>query len=184
LTRSSDGVSWSNANIVTLSTTANQGFTLAVAGAPAAGDKFLIRPTAAAAGNVQVALTESTTSLKLIAVKGAGAAVTDTLNNKNALAMAALQDDATLVGGSNTLSGGYATWVSQIGNLTSNSKINDTVQKNLLDQSKSAQQSVSGVNLDEEAANLLRFQQAYQAAAQIFKTAENMFSTLLTTVGA
>jgi len=45
-----------------------------------------------------------------------------------------------------------------------------------------AQQSVSGVNLDEEAANLVRYQQAYQASAQVISTASTLFQSLLTAV--
>ena len=49
----------------------------------------------------------------------------------------------------------------------------------LLEQSEQARYAVSGVNLDEEAANLLRFQQAYSAAAQVVKTADDVFQILL-----
>ena len=49
----------------------------------------------------------------------------------------------------------------------------------LHEQAQAARDSVSGVNLDEEAANMLRLQQAYQAAAQIISTADSMFQTLL-----
>ena len=52
----------------------------------------------------------------------------------------------------------------------------------LLDQSVAARESVSGVNLDEEAANLIRYQQAYQAAAQIIAVADELFQTLLSSV--
>jgi flagellar hook-associated protein 1 FlgK len=49
-------------------------------------------------------------------------------------------------------------------------------------QAMSSQQSVSGVNLDEEAANLVRFQQAYQASAQVISTANSIFGALLSAV--
>jgi flagellar hook-associated protein 1 FlgK len=67
--------------------------------------------------------------------------------------------------------------------VTDEAKISKAAQTNLLTQTKAAQQSVSGVNLDEEAANLLRYQQAYQAAAQIIKSASSMFDTLLSLGG-
>ncbi|HNF67019.1 MAG TPA: flagellar basal body rod C-terminal domain-containing protein, partial [Plasticicumulans sp.] len=49
----------------------------------------------------------------------------------------------------------------------------------LLNQAKQARESASGVNLDEEAADLMRFQQAYAASAQVMKTADELFQTLL-----
>ena len=53
----------------------------------------------------------------------------------------------------------------------------------LLDQAISARDSVQGVNLDEEAANLIRFQQAYQAAARVIQVADEVFQTLLAATG-
>jgi flagellar hook-associated protein 1 FlgK len=49
----------------------------------------------------------------------------------------------------------------------------------LLDQVTKSQQAVSGVNLDEEAANLLKYQQAYQAAGKAMQIANTMFDTIL-----
>jgi flagellar hook-associated protein 1 FlgK len=100
-------------------------------------------------------------------------------DNRNALAMAALQNDKTLVGGSASLEGAYAALVGSIGNKTSQVEVNQKAQTNLLTQAQQAQQSVSGVNLDEEAANLLRYQQAYQAAARLISTAQTMFDSIL-----
>lgn len=179
LTRLSDGQSWSDPNIATLATTAAQGFALAAGAAPDAGDTFLIRPTAAAASNVEVAISDPA----LIAAASGASAAGDILDNANALAIAALQSDRTLIAGNNTLESGYAALVSVVGNRTDGAKIGQKVQKNLLDQAKQAQQSASGVNLDEEAANLIKNQQAYQAAAQVIKTATTLFDTLLSIGG-
>jgi flagellar hook-associated protein 1 FlgK len=74
------------------------------------------------------------------------------------------------------LVGGY---VGTIGLQTSQAQSGASAQQALLDSAQSAQQSVSGVNLDEEAANLVRLQQAYQAAAQIIKITDTLFQTLL-----
>lgn len=179
LERLSDGQTWSNANLATLSTNAAQGFTLTTSIAPNAGDTFLIRPTAQGSTNLDVAITDPLT----IAAADNTAVAGDTLNNANALAIAALQSTSGLVGGSTTIEGGYALLVGEIGNVTDEAKISKAAQTNLLTQTKAAQQSVSGVNLDEEAANLLRYQQAYQAAAQIIKSASSMFDTLLSLGG-
>ena len=62
---------------------------------------------------------------------------------------------------------------------THSADISRQSQANLLAQAEARQQSVSGVNLDEEAANLLKYQQAYQAAAQATAVAKELFQTLM-----
>lgn len=56
------------------------------------------------------------------------------------------------------------------------------MQAKFLEQAREARDSVSGVNLDEEAVNLARFQQAYQASAQVIATADSLFQTLLSAI--
>lgn len=175
LTRLSDGQSWSDTNLATLATTAAQGFTLTMGGAPNAGDRFLIRPTVAAAQNFSVALSDPSQ----IAAADASAAAGDILDNRNALAIAALRLDRNVIAGGNTFESAYAAWVASVGQATASAKAQQSVYANLLQQAKTAQQSVSGVNLDEEAANMLRYQQYYQAAAQLIKTANTLFETIL-----
>ena len=58
-------------------------------------------------------------------------------------------------------------------------QVNSTAQQTLLDNATQTQQQLSGVNLDEEAANLLRFQQAYQAAAKMIQIGSTLFDTIL-----
>jgi flagellar hook-associated protein 1 FlgK len=109
-------------------------------------------------------------------------------DNSNGLAMAKLQDKDLLrktavaaAGADNvmTLNEGYGTMVGAIGEKTSQIKIATESSKALLSQSEAWYQSVSGVNLDEEAANLIRFQQSYAAAAKIISTSQTIFDTLL-----
>ena len=75
--------------------------------------------------------------------------------------------------------GGYSRMVSQIGNQTRETEVTLTAQENLVKQGNDALQSTSGVNLDEEAANLLRYQQAYQAAARVMQVSGTLFEELL-----
>ena len=142
-------------------------------GTPAAGDAFLIRPTAQGAAGFAVAINDPSD----IAAAGAAGAVGD---NANALALAALQTSNTLAGGTATYLGAYGQMVSQVGNKTRELEVISTAATRLLDQSRFAMQSESGVNLDEEATNLLRYQQAYQAAAKVMQIAQDLFNTLLT----
>ncbi|MFY0989079.1 flagellar hook-associated protein FlgK [Halomonas sp. C05BenzN] len=103
---------------------------------------------------------------------------TGTGDNRNALALQDLQD-ALLVGGRASLSQAYAGMVSDVGNRTNIVQVNLEARQGLTDQLKAVQQSESGVNLDEEAANLLRYQQFYSANARVIDTASTVFDTIL-----
>jgi len=82
-------------------------------------------------------------------------------------------------GGTTNFIGVYSELIAQVGNQTSQLKVTSTAQTTTLNQTIASQQSVSGVNLDEEAANLLRYQQAYQAAGKAMQIASTLFDTLL-----
>lgn len=99
-------------------------------------------------------------------------------DNRNALALQDLQD-RNIVGGSAGLSGAYGAMVSDVGNRTNIVQVNLDAQQGLTDQLKAVQQSESGVNLDEEAANLIRYQQFYQANAKVIDTGKTVIDTIL-----
>jgi flagellar hook-associated protein 1 FlgK len=100
-------------------------------------------------------------------------------DNRNALALAQLQLTPTVGNGSATYQSAYSQMVSAIGNRTRELDINYSAQQALVAQAVQAREEVSGVNLDEEAANLLRFQQAYQAAGKLVEVANKVFETIL-----
>jgi flagellar hook-associated protein 1 FlgK len=102
-----------------------------------------------------------------------------TSDGSNALAMSQIVSAKTLNGGTDTLTSSYANYVNQIGNQTNQLKSASTSQTALLNQATSAQQSVQGVNLNEEAANLMQYQQLYQANSKVIQTASTLFQTLL-----
>lgn len=130
------------------------GFTLQITGAPAAGDTFTV--------------TSNTNA---------------TADNRNALLLANLQTKNTVAGGTTSYQGAYAQLVSQIGNKTRELDMTSLAQTSMVNQIIQTQQSVSGVNLDEEAANLLRYQRAYQAAGRVLQVANTLFDTLLSLGG-
>lgn len=99
-------------------------------------------------------------------------------DNRNALALQNLQSEAT-VGESATFSGAYGAMVSDVGNRTNITQVNFEARQGLTDQLRAVQQSESGVNLDEEAANLIRYQQFYQANARVIDAASSLFDTIL-----
>ncbi|TMO82616.1 FlgK family flagellar hook-associated protein [Pseudoalteromonas spongiae] len=109
-------------------------------------------------------------------------------DNRNGLMLAGLQDKElvranieTSAGGDNltTLNEAYGNLITDVGIRTSSAKTNQVAFEALANQSNAWYESISGVNLDEEAANLLRFQQSYSAAAQILSTARTVFDTIL-----
>lgn len=103
-------------------------------------------------------------------------------NNRNGQAMAELQN-ALLIDGTSNLQDAYGAFVSEIGSDTRQAQINSQAMDSLMNDAKQKRDSISGVNLDEEAINLTRYQQAYQASAQVIAAADNMFQTLLAATG-
>ena len=126
------------------------GFTFTLAGTPNDGDSFVISRNASG--------------------------VTD---NRNALLLGGLQTASTLAGGTASYQSAYAQIVSSVGNKTREVEVTAAAQESMLQEAKDAQQSASGVNLDEEAANLLRYQQLYQASGKMIEIAGKLFDQLL-----
>jgi flagellar hook-associated protein 1 FlgK len=98
-------------------------------------------------------------------------------NAGNADAMMALRDKAMYDGAA--LTDGYAGLMADVGNRVSSSKLSSDVATSIASSVETDRTSVSGVNLDEEAANLLKYQQAYQASARMIQIAQTIFDTLI-----
>jgi len=109
---------------------------------------------------------------------------TDSKNdNRNALAMTALETKGTMQNGSMSFSQGYGRLVEEVGTKSNLSQINTAASQSLLEQTKTMRDGVSGVNMDEEAANLIQFQQLYTANARVITVAKDMFDALLRSLG-
>lgn len=102
-------------------------------------------------------------------------------DNRNVLALAELQTKPVLMDGKSDYAQTYGQLVSRVGSKTHELDINRQAQKLLLDQAMNEKESASGVNLDEEAADVVRFQKQYQANAQVIATANQMLNTLMDT---
>jgi len=126
------------------------GIEIAVSGSAASGDIFTIEPN----------------------VNGIG-------DNSNALKMADLQVNNTLKNNTVSYQSLYSQVVVDVGTKTRQAEINSEAQQGLLNQAISAREQKSGVNLDEEAANLIKYQQLYQAAAQVISIADTTFQSLI-----
>ena len=129
------------------------GWRVQINGAPAVGDRFTVMSNAGATGD-----------------------------NRNALALADALRAPVLDGGTTSAYAGVEKLTTSVAMSTQTAQINRDAEAVLHDADIAAQDAVSGVNLDEEAANLLRYQQAYAAAAQIISVANEMFDTLLNAV--
>lgn len=129
---------------------AANGWSVQLDGAPALGDSFTISPNTGAQGD-----------------------------NRNALALGKVANLGVLDGGVTTTGRAYSQLVSQAGSAGAVAQDDLSAQNAVLTQASASQQGVSGVNLDEEAANLVRFQQAYQASAQVISAANTLFNALL-----
>jgi len=98
-------------------------------------------------------------------------------NNDNILAMVALENRAVV--GNKTLTNSYIDQVNEIGNIARQASIAKTALTVVHDQAVKARDTVSGVSLDKEAADLIRYQQAYQAAAKVLQVANQLFDSVL-----
>ncbi|PKI02481.1 flagellar hook-associated protein FlgK [Shewanella sp. 11B5] len=103
-------------------------------------------------------------------------------NNNNAVEIAKLSDVKLMNNSTGTLTSVFENTKLDIGSQTKSAEVRVGSATAIYQQASTRVQSESGVNLDEEAANLLRFQQSYQAAARIMTTAQTIFDTLLSSV--
>ena len=103
-------------------------------------------------------------------------------SNENSLVMANLQTDKTLNKGRSTFQDNYALMTSEVGTVTSSADVRLQSSQVLFEQASDRVSSVSGVNLDEEAADLLKYQTAYNAAARVVTVADELMETLLAAV--
>jgi len=98
-------------------------------------------------------------------------------NNENMLRLAALERANVIAG--KTISATYIDHVNDMGNISRQASIAKEALTVVHDQAVSSRDQVSGVSLDEEAANLIRFQQAYQASAKVMQVASQLFDAVL-----
>jgi flagellar hook-associated protein 1 FlgK len=132
------------------------GWTFTLQGAPKAGDTFTIIDIKDASQN-----------------KG----VDFRLNSGNATALTNLRDKSLF--DQAPLTDGYASMISQIGIRTQSASYAAEVSGSIAANVEKERTAVSGVNLDEEAAKLIQYQQAYQASAKVIQIAQNIFDTLI-----
>jgi len=126
------------------------GWSFVLDGAPKTGDTFDITPTPAGSSD-----------------------------NSNAALLAKVEDAKAFNAGTVTLNGALGGLTTQVGAAARSAEYSLDAQQVISDKAQASRDEISGVNLDEEAADMLRLQQAYQAASQLISTADNMFQTIL-----
>lgn len=149
------------------------GFNIKITQDLAAGDSFLIKPVNNAANSLTTLIDDPAQ----IAASSTAAGVPG--NNTNALKLAELANTKLMLGGNASINDINSQLVAKIGTLANSAKVNSAAQESLFNMAKQSRESLSGVNLDEEAANLIKYKQAYQAAAQAISTANSLFDTLI-----
>ena len=180
LTRVSDGADvYSNSALATIT---NAGFSLSIStGTVSAGDQFLLRPTYSGASSYSV-----TATISDIATAAVGTSVQpDPVvapapgDNSNVLAMLAKQTSLVMNGGLSSYQDTLGGLISTVGNKSAELKATSAYAEQWQQSSSIAMENYSGINLEEEAANLLRYQQAYQASGTVLQMARQMFDSIL-----
>lgn len=100
-------------------------------------------------------------------------------DNRNALQLGSLQTASLALGGTANFQSAYASLVADVGSNAREVQITSRAATTLVEQTTATQQGISGVNLDEEAANLLRYQQHYQASSKVIQIAGKIFDEIL-----
>jgi flagellar hook-associated protein 1 FlgK len=154
------------------------GLSLEIAAGAAAGDRFEIRPTRSGSSAMDLLIGNPR---EIAAAAPAAAAAPG--DNSNALLLAGLQSGQTMENGTTNFQGAYGQLIGKLGIQTRSAQITAEAQGALLLQAQESRDALSGVNLDEEAADLIRFQQAYQAITQVISVADSTFQTLLSALG-
>jgi flagellar hook-associated protein 1 FlgK len=179
LTRVSDGVDLHTNSA--LATITNAGFSLSISsGTVSTGDQFLLRPTYSGASSYSV-----TATINDLATAAAGATQASPIvppapgDNTNVLAMLAKQTSLVMNGGLSTYQDTLGGLISTVGNKSAELKATSAYADQWQQSSSIAMENYSGINLEEEAANLLRYQQAYQASGTVLQMARQMFDSIL-----
>ncbi|HBH6882812.1 TPA: flagellar hook-associated protein FlgK [Citrobacter freundii] len=155
------------------------GLEITVKNGALANDSFTVKPVGDAIINMKVAVTdESKIAMAEVSKNDLDPNVDKgKSDNRNGQKLLDLQTKSTV--GDKTFNDAYATLVSDVGNKTATLKTSATTQNNVVTQLYKQQQSISGVNLDEEYGNLQRYQQYYLANAQVLQTANALFDALI-----
>tara|TARA_B100002049_G_scaffold229110_1_gene204373 strand:+ start:117891 stop:119537 length:1647 start_codon:yes stop_codon:yes gene_type:complete len=153
-----------------------EGLDFNLAGATAAGDSFKISPMAKAIDNYQLLITDTQ---DIANSQDPAGSISD---NRNTMDLYDVQDMKFLNNGLDSLQGGYSTLVAGLGSEVASAEASMYTASALYDQAQLNRDTESGVNVEEEAANILALQQHYSAAAKVVAAAQSIFDDLINAV--
>lgn len=149
------------------------GLSIEINGTPNAGDSFIVKPVADIASSLQLLVKD---------VNKLATGISDDENgpgdNRNVAKLLAIQNEK-LVNGTTTLNNAYSTLVSYIGSETQSAKISAQASQNITQEIYEQNQSISGVNIEEEYISMQVYMQYYQANAKVIDAATTIFDTIL-----
>ncbi|MBS7441965.1 flagellar hook-associated protein FlgK [Enterobacter sp. 120016] len=148
------------------------GLNVNVSGTANTKDSFTVEPVSNVIMNMDLAISDES-KLAMASVQNGGES-----DNRNGQKLLDLQN-AKVVGGNKTFNDAYASLVSTVGSSTASLKVSSQTKANVETQLIKQQQTISGVNLDEEYGNLQRYQQYYLANAQVLQTASTLFDAII-----
>ncbi len=148
------------------------GLNVNVSGTANTKDSFTVKPVSDVIMNMDLAISDES-KLAMASVQNGGES-----DNRNGQKLLDLQN-AKVVGGNKTFNDAYASLVSTVGSSTASLKVSSQTKANVETQLIKQQQTISGVNLDEEYGNLQRYQQYYLANAQVLQTASTLFDAII-----
>lgn len=144
------------------------------------GHNFFV-PLASATGAASLLAVDSsvTSDVRTIAAAQQDPVVSGVGDNRNALLLTNLQSSLTMTSGTATFSQYYQGLVGSIGNTAGSVNRDYDTQSYLMNQMEIQRESISGVNMDEEGANIIRYQRAFQAASKVISIANGLMDDLL-----
>lgn len=148
------------------------GLSVNVTGSANAKDSFIVKPVSDVIVNMELKFKDES---KLAMASASNGGESDNRNGQKLLDL----QNSKVVGGNNTFNDAYASLVSTVGSSTAALKTSSETKANVATQLTKQQQSISGVNLDEEYGNLQRYQQYYLANAQVLQTASTLFDAII-----
>ncbi|EKS6728090.1 flagellar hook-associated protein FlgK [Enterobacter mori] len=148
------------------------GLNVNITGAANQKDSFIVKPVNDVIMNMDVEISDES---KLAMASASDSGDSDNTNGQKLLDL----QSAKVVGNNKTFNDAYASLVSTVGSTTASLKTSSATKDNVVTQLTKQQQSISGVNLDEEYGNLQRYQQYYLANAQVLQTASTLFDALI-----
>ncbi|HCM9252338.1 TPA: flagellar hook-associated protein FlgK [Enterobacter cloacae subsp. dissolvens] len=148
------------------------GLSVNVTGSANAKDSFIVKPVSDVIVNMELKFKDES---KLAMASASNGGESDNRNGQKLLDL----QNSKVVGGNKTFNDAYASLVSTVGSSTAALKTSSETKANVATQLTKQQQSISGVNLDEEYGNLQRYQQYYLANAQVLQTASTLFDAII-----